>query len=231
MLDPNGNPVFQSADGTPLVDSSGDSIIGRDGRITQDADGNPVAINPDGTIQTDANGNPIFLDGAGNPIVDSDGNSTRGADGLPLEDADGEDIEAVVYTPNGTVVTPEDAGGTFVFDRDGNVLLDANGNPVVVPEGGKAPPTNGTAGGVFGVNATLPDGSPASGLQVRVRAGVCAGVCAVAVVLCAAVLLWLRCAGSFQLGGTCVQGVLQFNADSTFVISPCVRRVVPRRLL
>lgn len=167
MLDPNGNPVFESPDGTPLVDSSGDSIIGPDGEITQDADGNPVARNPDGSIQTDANGNPIFLDANGNPILDADGNSTRGTDGLPLVDGNGEVVQAVVYTPNGTVVTPDDAGGAFVFDGDGNVLLDANGNPVVVPDGGKPPPVNTTAGAAFGPNATLPDGTPASGLQVQ----------------------------------------------------------------
>ena len=167
MLDPNGNPVFESADGTQLVDDSGDSIIGPNGQITQDIDGNPVATDEDGTIQTDANGNPIFLDPNGNPLVDSDGNSTRGPDGLPLVNDAGEIVEAVVYTPNGTVLYPETAGGAFVFDGDGNVLLDANGNPVIVPEGGKAPPANATAGAAFGANTTLPDGTPAATLPVR----------------------------------------------------------------
>eukprot|EP00892_Ulva_mutabilis_P012396 jgi/Ulvmu1/9529/UM053_0018.1 len=166
VLDPNGNPVFQSPDGTPLVDSSGDSIIGPDGQITQDVDGNPVATNPDGSIQTDANGNPIFVDSNGNPIVDGDGNSTRGPDGLPLVDDAGVEVEPVAYTPNGTAVPLDAAGGTFVLTDNGTLLLDANGNPVVVPAGGKPPPTNATVGDVLGMNLTLPDGTPASGLQV-----------------------------------------------------------------
>lgn len=171
--DPSGAPIFVGPDGEPLVDENGASIIGPNGNITSDVDGNPVATNPDGSVKTDDNGNPVFVGDDGNPIVDEDGQSTRGWDGEPLIDDYGEEITPAVFAPNGTVIPGDSLGGDPVFDSDGKPIFDANGDPVVIPEGGKQPPANITAGGAVwknGNDTALPNGDLAGDLQTPVCA-------------------------------------------------------------
>lgn len=160
MLDSAGNPVFEGPNG-PLVDSNGTSIVGPDGDVATDTNGNPAATTPDGQPITDPDGNPIFIDPDGTPLVDDDGGSIIGPNGNITTDVDG---NPVATNPDGTVKTDDNGNPIFIGD-DGNPIVDENGqstrgwngSPLTDEDGNEIPPA------VFAPNGTVIPGDSLGG--------------------------------------------------------------------
>ncbi|WP_030267825.1 toxin glutamine deamidase domain-containing protein [Streptomyces sp. NRRL B-24484] len=141
-----------------------------------------AALNPDGTVATDAQGRPVLVgaDGKRVPAVDgvsvqvgADGKPVLGDDGRPvLLDAAGAPVAGLALGADGKPLTDAqgkpltvgadgavgDTGLSLAVGKDGRPVLDEHGRPVMVDAEGN--PAAGLAVGKDGKLLTDPDGRP-----------------------------------------------------------------------
>ncbi|MEW1907033.1 toxin glutamine deamidase domain-containing protein [Kitasatospora sp. NPDC085895] len=141
-----------------------------------------AALNPDGTVATDAQGHPVLVgaDGKRLPAVDgvsvqvgADGRPVLGTDGKPvLLDAAGAPVAGLALGADGKPLTDAqgkpltvgvdgavgDTGLSLAVGKDGRPVLDAHGRPVMLDAEGN--PAAGLAVGRDGKLLTDADGRP-----------------------------------------------------------------------